>query len=405
VGVLFLVSTLNYLDRNIISVLLEPIKQEFRVSDTLLGLLSGLSFAFFYAVAGIPIARWADRGNRRSIIAISVGIWSFMTIFCGMAQSFWQLVLARIGVGVGEAGGLPSSQSLLADYFPPDRRGKPLALLTAGNTFGYLLGVSAGGYFAAIYGWRMAFLLAGAPGLILALIVRLVLAEPRLKVQAVSVSTASETAFEAFSHLWEKRSYVYGLISLIFYFMFAYGGLIFVPSYMVRVLDIPLQQASLAYGLVAAFGSLIGTLGGGWLADKIAAWDIRWLAWIAAVSYSAAGIAFVFALLTASYWAFLGLVSLSFLLISCGIPPQLAGIHAVCGSRRRATAIAIVFFSASLIGGGLGPLIAGMLSDYFSDIYGSVGLKYGLIVVSVFLFASSYFGLRFGRWMPRDLET
>jgi len=179
-AVLFLVSTSNYADRNVISVLLEPIKAEFKVSDTMLGLLTGISFAVFYATLGIPVARWADRGNRKFIMTLALTIWSFMTMLCGAAQTFWQLAFARVGVGAGEAGAIPPAQSLIADYFDPTRRARALAIFMASATAGYLLGFVLGAHIAAVYGWRHAFVLLGAPGLLLAVIVHFVLREPRV---------------------------------------------------------------------------------------------------------------------------------------------------------------------------------------------------------------------------------
>ena len=177
--VLFLVSTSNVVDRQIVTVLLEPIKAEFGVSDTMLGLLSGLAFALFYVTLGIPIARLADSKNRKLIVGTAITVWSIMTALCGAAQSFFQLALARVGVGAGEAGAVPPSQSLLADYFPPERRSLALAVFFLSAAAGNVLGLIVGGQVADAYGWRWTFVIFGLPGLLLALIVWVVLDEPR----------------------------------------------------------------------------------------------------------------------------------------------------------------------------------------------------------------------------------
>jgi MFS family permease len=403
-AILFLVSTSNYLDRNVLSVLLEPIKHEFHVSDTLLGLLSGFCFALFYAVAGMPVARWADHGNRRTIITLAVMTWSVMTMICGLAQAFWQLAIARVGVGAGESGAIPPAQSLIADYFPPEHRAKAFGIFDGAATAGYVLGVGVGGYIAATYGWRSAFLLAGMPGLLLALVVRCTLAEPRLQRQRQVPRTSEETLREAISKLSSKSSYRYAVASCIAYWFFAYGALTFIPSLLIRVLHATLTQVSVEYGTVAAVASIIGALSGGWLADRLARRDIRWLAWLPGIVCTLAGPIYLLAFSADSLRIFLVLTFIALVLLGGGLPPVYAAIHAVCGGRRRATAIAIVFFSATLLGGGFGPLASGALSDSLSAIYGVAGLRFALMIMTVWLAVSGAASYFFGRAMPGDLE-
>jgi MFS family permease len=403
-AILFLVSTSNYVDRNVISVLLEPIKTEFRVSDAMLGLLGGFCFAIFYAAFGLPVARWADRGNRRTIITLSLAVWSAMTICCGLAHSFVQLALARIGVGAGEAGAIPPAQSLIADYFSPQRRATAIAIFTAAATAGYLLGFGCGGYIAATRGWRAAFLVVGAPGLALAVLTACGLSEPRLRPQFEPRRTQRETVWQTFSALIRKRSFVHALIGCLLYFLVAYGALIFVPSFLIRVIHAPLARISVLYGSIEAVASVIGTLCGGWLADRLARRDIRWLAWLPAVSLLLTAPLEVAGFCVNSFQIFLVLAFVATLLLSVGLPPVFAAIHAVCGSRRRATAIAIVLFSATLFGGGLGPLIAGACSDFFTARYGADGLRYSLILMMPLLVASGVWFHLFARAMPADLE-
>jgi MFS family permease len=403
-AVLFLVSTSQFFDRNVIAVLLEPIKHEFTVSDTMLGLLGGLCFALFYAVAGMPVARWADRGNRRTIITLALTLWSIMTMLCGLAQSFWQLALARVGVGVGESGGIPPSQSLIADYFPPERRATAIAIFLGGAIAGNVLGLSLGGNIAAAYGWRTAFLLAGAPGLALALIVRLTLAEPRLELIGTSMSRAAERVADTISRLRMKRSFVAALTGAILYYLFAYGALIFVPSFLTRVIHAPLAKVSTIYGLVSAAGSLVGLVPGGWLADRLARRDVRWLSWLPALAFLVGSPIYLIAFTLNDVSSFMVFMFAGMVTLSAGLPSVFSTVHAICGTARRATAIAIVLFSASLIGGGLGPVLSGAISDQLSVRYGYHGLRYALMTMTTLLPASAVFMYWCGRAMPRDLE-
>jgi len=403
-AVLFLVSASNAFDRNIISVLLEPIKQEFHASDTMLGLLSGFCFALFYALFGMPVARWADRGNRRTVITLALALWSLMTVFCGLAQTFGQLAFARVGVGAGESGAIPPAQSLIADYFPPQRRASAIGIFTAATTAGYLLGVGVGGYIAAKYGWRTAFLMAGLPGLALALVTRFALAEPRLRLGFPSQRANFESVGETLARLYAKRGFLYALAGFILYTFVAFGALLFIPSFLIRTLHVPLAQVSVSYGAVAAAASVIGSLGGGWLADRLGRRDIRWLAWLPAAACALAGPIFVLALSVHHFRSFLALAFCALMLVTGGLPPGFAAIHAVCGSRRRATAIAIVLFSSTLFGGGFGPLIAGAISDALSAVYGADGLRYSLMLMLSLLLATGALFYLFGRTMPADVE-
>ncbi len=404
--VLFLVSTSQYFDRNVISVLLEPIKQEFKVSDTALGFLGGFCFALFYTVAGLPVARWADRGNRRTVITLALTIWSAMTLCCGFARTFWQLAIARIGVGAGESGAIPPAQSLIVDYYPSSRRATAIAIFTSAAFAGNLLGLGLGGYVAAVYGWRNAFLLGGVPGLLLAILARLTLAEPRLQHPGlVNASGKQETTKETMSALVRKRSFLYALGGCLVYFLFAYGVLTFIPSFLIRSLHLSLAEVSVAYALVAASGSLIGTLGGGWLSDRLGRRDVRWLAWLAAIACGLTAPLFLAAFSAERLSAFLAAAFFANLLLTAGVPSIFSAIHAVCGARRRATAIALIYFSASLVGGGMGPMATGALSDALRAVYGENSLRYSLMMMTALLAGCCLLFYRFGQEMPGDTEA
>jgi predicted MFS family arabinose efflux permease len=404
IAVLFLVSASNYFDRNVISVLLEPLKREFEVSDTMLGLLSGFSFAIFFSVLGLPVALWADRGNRRTIITLALTVWSVMTVVCGLAQTFSQLALARVGVGAGESGAVAPAQSLIVDYFPPGQRAIAIGILSSASTAGYLLGIGAGGYVAALYGWRSAFLLAGLPGLALALVVRLTLAEPRLQLGFRRPGAPAESAKDALTNLWRKRSFLYALIGCVLFLLLPYGAFLFIPSFLVRLLHVPLAKASATYGVVTAVASIIGTLGGGWLADRVGRQDQRWFAWLPAIACILTAPLFMLAFSVTGFRNFLALAFVANTMMLGGMPIVWAAIHSVCGGRRRAVAVSIVLFSTTLLSGGFGPLLTGALSDALTAKYGPDALRYSLMLMTTLLVPGGVAFYAFGRAMPRDLE-
>ena len=402
-GILFLVATINYVDRNIISVLLEPIKHEFRVSDTMLGLLGGISFALFYATLGMPVAQWADRGNRKTIIMLAVAAWSVMTAFCGLAHTFLQLALSRVGVGVGESGAIPPANSLIADYFPPERRASAFAMFISASMAGYLLSFLVGGQIAAAYGWRMAFLAASVPGLALAVIVFFGLAEPRASPGRAVVAQRESFAY-AVGRLWNKKSYRQLLAGLTLYFFVAYGANIFAPSFLMRVLHVPLQEVSLKFGIVAAVSSVIGTIGGGMAADRLSRRDIRWLVWMPAIASVFMYVAYTISFAMRSFSAFLLVNFFGSIFVAAGLPPVFSALQAICGSPRRAMAVAVCFFFGNLLGLGLGPLATGALSDALTMHYGADGLRYALIIVEAVSLGVAWFYYQCGLAMPADLE-
>jgi predicted MFS family arabinose efflux permease len=403
--VLFLVGTSNYVDRNIIGVLLEPIKQEFGVSDTMLGLLSGISFALFYATLGIPVARWADRGDRRFIITISLTVWSLMTVLCGMAQNFWQLALARVGVGMGEAGAIPPAQSLIADYYPPDRRSKAIGVYMMCSMAGYVIGLVAGGWIAQHYGWRAAFFIVGLPGLLLALTTRFLLAEPRHLPQFAIPAQSQEPVTATFRALFEKPSYRNVIGAMVLYFLMAYGALLFTASFMMRVHDLSVSEAGALFGGLSAAGAIVGNIGGGIVTDYLARRDIAWTARLPGWGLILALPLYEVAFMAPNLPVMAGALFLASIFLTGVIPPMFSALHAVCGTARRAMAVAIAFFFANLIGLGLGPVIAGSLSDWFAQSYGPAdGLRFALMTVMFTFIPSGILMLRAARTLRADME-
>ena len=389
-AVLSLVATSNFVDRNVLGILLQPIKAEFRVSDTWLGLLSGLCFALFYAALGIPIARIADRGNRTLIVTLSLVTWSVMCAAAGLAQNFWQLALARVGVGAGEAGAVPPAQSLIADYFPPAQRGRALAVFTLGSTAGYLLGFAGGGWIAQTYGWRMTFIAVGLPGLLLAALTALVLREPRRHAGFAVASAGApkrESLIETAQALLHKPAFLYVLGSIILYNFLANGALIFTTSFLVRVDGLTLARAGAIFGAVAAGAAVTGSLLGGTIADAAIRRDPRWLTRLCVAGLFLAWPLHLLAFWTANVTVTFVALFVAVVILSGVVPSQYAALHMVCGSVRRATSISIALLLVNLVGLGLGPIVTGALSDHFGASLGPAeGLRTALLIVlSVFV--------------------
>lgn len=403
--VLFFAGTSNYVDKNIIGVLLDPIKREFQASDTMLGLLSGIAFALFYATLGIPIARRADRGDRKLIMTLSLTIWSGMTILCGMAITFWQLAAARFGVGAGEAGAIPAAQSLLADYYPPAARARAIGVFMMSATVGYAIALVLGGWVSQHYGWRASFWLVGLLGIVLSPVTHFVLKEPRQHAGFEIPAGSAESLFESIWRLLAKPAYRNLLVSIVGYFMMSYGAMVFIVSLMIRAHGLTVSQAGATFGVISAIGAVIGNLTGGMLADRLAVRDVAWHARLAGWTMIVATPFYELALNASTIPVMTPFLTLATLLMWSVVPPMFSALHAVCGSRCRATAVALVFFVANLIGLGLGPVIAGFLSDTFSITQGTAeGLRYALMIVALVFLPAGYFMLRACRSLVSDSE-
>lgn len=398
-AILFLVTTSNYVDRQIVGILLEPIKREFGVSDTVLGLLTGFSFAIFYATLGIPVARYADRGDRRLLISLSLLVWSFFTFVSGFAQQFWHLVVARIGVGAGEAGAVPPAQSLVAAYFPARERGIAFGILMMSGTAGSLIAFIGGAFIAENWGWRAAFLAMGAPGILLAAVAFMGLDEPRRPMEH-----QAEPLARSFAALLSKPGFRALTAAMILYFVVSYGAVTFLSPMMVRVYGVSLSAIAASYGVAAAFGTTIGSIAGGWITDRLARRDPRWVPWSGAVVLLCAAPVYLIMLAMPSLAGFAAVGLIANILFAAAVPPFFAHLHAICGGARRATAVALIFFFANLIGLGLGPLLTGALSDAFSAHLGPGGIRPALMIAVVAFLPSGWFMIRAGVTLHADME-
>jgi MFS family permease len=404
-SILFLVVTSSYFDSYILSVVLDPIKREFHVSDTALGLLSGFSYALVYAVTALPLARWADYGNRCTLIALALAGWSVITAACGFARSFGYLVLARFGLGLVQPGAMPPAQSLVADYFPPDRWGIASSVLNVGSAAGYLFGVVLGGLVAAQFGWRMAFFVAGVPGIVLAILAKTLLKEPRMRVGFPRGGAQGESMRAACRALLKKRSFQRCLIAISVYVIFASGVNIFIPSFMIRTLSASLTQVSLIWGFTISIANFAGALIGGTVSDAIGRRDIRWYAWLPAIACVGAAPFYWLALGVHGLWLFITFDFIAELIVNTGVTVCFAPIHAVCGSARRAMAVSFVQMSFMLVGFGFGPFAAGGMSDAFGTMFGPDGLRYSLMAMVAFLLPAALAFYQAGVAMPADLEA
>lgn len=402
-AILFLVQISGNFDYYVLGVVLEPIKREFHVSDAALGVLSGFCFGLCYALAALPYARWSDRGNRRKVLAVALAGWSLMTLLFGFARSFLQLGMARVGVGAMEPGATPPAQSLIADYFPPERRGSALAIMLAGGSVGYLIGGALGGYISATLGWRNAFFIAGAVGLVLAVVTQFCLAEPRSQLGYPSATSGAETLAQAIKHLRVKRSYVYTLVGMSLLYFFSLGVTTFVPSFLIRALHVSLVRVSVTWGVAIAVANLLGILAGGWIADRLSRRDIRWYAWQSAIACVVGASLYWWALASNDLRSFVGIYFLAELVIWSGTFAAWPAVHAICGNSRRGMAIAVLQFAYILLG-GVGPLAAGALSDLFAPAYGVQSLRYSMDVITFTLVPAAIAFYLSGRAMVRELE-
>ncbi len=405
-SVLIVVYTFNFIDRQILSILLEPIKLDLGLSDTQLGLLTGFAFAAFYATLGIPIARYADRSNRRNLIAAALAIWSGMTAVSGLAQNFWHLLLARIGVGVGEAGCSPPAHSMLSDYYPPERRATALGLYSLGIPVGILFGFLAGGWINEFFGWRVAFFVVGIPGIVLAVVMRLSVKEPpRGMAEGRAIAGEQPSVKETFRYLWAKRSFRHLAFGGALTAFVGYGVVSWMPSFLIRSHGMQTGEIGTWLGLILGIPGGIGIVLGGWLADRMGARDKRWYLWIVTVALLISVPFSVGVYLSpGAYMALLFLV----------IPVALGNFYqattfsqtqGLVTLRMRAVAAAVLLFILNIIGLGLGPQAVGIISDLLRPQYADESLRYALLICGFVNIWAAYHYYAAGKYLAEDLAA
>jgi len=391
--------TLSFLDRQVITILAESIKKDLKISNLELGMLTGLAFAVFYTFLGIPIARLADRRSRPIIIAVSMALWSGFTVLSGRAANFAVMAVARLGVGFGEAGCNPCAHSLIADITPPEKRASALAFYSLGVPLGTMLGLVLGGVIADAFGWRASFLVAGAPGLVLAIVIALTIREPRSRLaaalQARAVSPPS--LVETLRLLRTKRTFwliagAAGLLAFVGYGNGAFGTPFFLRVHGAQVAVLakrfglgPIGFLGIAGALTTGVGGLMGTWLGGFLADRAAARDKRAYMSVPAIA-SLLSLPVVFLIYTVDDPLLaLALGIIPALLQTLWYGPVYATGQSVVPRESRATAAAILLFMLNMIGLGFGPMTVGALNDLLAGPLGfgqAEGVRWALLISS-----------------------
>jgi len=407
-AILFLVYVFNFIDRQVLAILLPQIKAEFAVSDTGMGFLTGFAFVVFYTFAGIPIAGLADRGSRRGIISLGLLIWTSMTAASGVVTGFWQLAAARVGVGIGEAAGTPPAHSLLSDYFPPARRATALSIYAMGVYLGVALAFMGGGYIGQHFGWRRVYLVIGLAGLPLAALVRFTVRElPRglWEARAGAAPAAHVSFSEAFGVLLRNRSFVWLVLATSLQSLTGYAVLAWGPTFLRRVHGLSQVETGVELGLAIGLAGAAGAWLGGLLADRFGARDERWYMQLPAIEVLAAlPFGFGFLMLDdgsaslACFWPF-------YLLAAMYVGPMHSTIQNLVAPGMRATASAVNLFVVNMVGLGLGPLVVGILNDALAPSWGEQAIRGSLVCVVSFGGLSSLLFHLASRGLARDLEA
>lgn len=401
---LTITSMFNIADRLIMSILLEDIKAEFSLTDTQLGLLAGLAFALFYALMGLPIARLADKFNRKNILAASLIFWSAMTAFCGLATGFATLFLARLGVGVGEAGGSPPTYSIIADYFKPSERARAMGVYVIGAVLGTGGGLIVGGLLGEWLGWRLTFFVLGAPGVLLGILLFFTVKEPqrgRFDMGSEADKQATDIK-KTIKSLLGNKVYVRASISFAMLTMIGYSMAIWLAPIMLRNFDVSLGKVGLYLGLTYIVGGVPGPLIGGYLTDYMVKRDARWRAWIPAIGSIGSVASLWFCLSADSLLGFLGFFSIGYAFFMIPQGASMSMLQSWVGAGERALATSMALLVNSLVGLALGPLLIGMLSDALAPKFGALSLNYALMIVCVgaaILAAGCYF------WTSRAMSS
>lgn len=403
-AILTLVYTFNHIDRQILLILVEPIKTELAISDSAIGLLTGFAFAVFYATFGIPIALWADRGNRRNILSLALAVWSGMTALSGLAMSFWHLLVARMGVGVGEAGGTPPATSMISDLYAPKERAFALGIYTSGIGLGILAGFMIGGYVYQAFGWRVAFFVAGIPGLLLALLVRLSIKEPKRGAVEQRDGDVEASSFgETMAFIGRQTSFLWLLAGCCLICISANAFLAWTPSHLQRAYEVGPADIAVPLGLLIGGAGSVGAILLGRVCDRLSARSLAWRPLMIAIC---AALALPFAwlflqaetIMMAYAWnllpSFIGLIYAS---IAYTASQELVGL------RMRAFASAFMLFCLTLIGIGGGPTIVGWLSDQFAASGASMPLKSALEIMLVLNLLSVFALIMSARTYTRDV--
>ncbi|MFK7983630.1 MAG: spinster family MFS transporter [Saprospiraceae bacterium] len=397
----------NFIDRQILVILQESIKADLGLSDTQLGLLTGLAFALFYVTLGIPIARLADKTNRKKIIAVSLAIWSAMTVVSGRAMNFTQLLLARVGVGIGEAGASPAAHSMISDYFPANKRATALAVYSMGIYIGILLGYLFGGWLDEFFGWRTALMVLGLPGILYAVFFYFTVKEPpRGYADNLSTSDAANYSLgQVFGLLMSRKAFLCLALGAGIHCFSVYGVGNWLPSFLARLHGMERGEIGTWLAIGSGGGGALGVWLGGYLTDKYGKEDRRMYLIIPTLAIVVSIPLLAIMLTTANKYVVVGGNIVVKTLWSFYLAPCIAMAHGMVGLRMRALASAVFYLFLNLIGLGLGPLFIGMASDYLTPEYGQEGLRFALMMGIGMSMIAAFLFWRASTYLEKDLDA
>jgi MFS family permease len=401
---------MNTVDRStVLAASLQAIKREFNASDFQMGMLTGVPFALFYSTMGIPIAAWADRSSRRTVLALAVAVWSAMTALCGMAVNYAMLFASRVGTAIGEAGGSPPSHSLISDYFPKIRRGTAFAIFALAVPVGTSLGSAIGGWGNQHFGWRLTFVMVGLPGLLLALLVRLTVIEPPRGYADGSRQGSKAPAppmSEVITHLWSRTSFRHMCLATALHSVVWYAGGAFNNAFFQRSHQMTVAQAGYYISLFAAVGGL-GTFFGGFAADRLSRRhnDRRWYLWVPGAA-TLAMVPFQFSsYLGVDRAVFMPSFAIMTFFAAAFFGPSFAMTQALATLRMRSVATSVLLFIQTLIGQGVGPSLVGYISDWLNPSLGAASLRYALVIVGLVNVWAAIHYVWGARMLRQDLEA
>jgi MFS family permease len=403
-AMLTVIYSLNFLDRTVITILIDPIKHDYHLSDKVMGFISGFGFVIMYSILAAPVARWADRGNRRSIITYGLILWSGMTALAGIARNALQLTLSRFGVGIGEAAGTAPSSSMISDLFPGSKRSSAMAIYQLGPVFGGFLGAFIGGWINQYYGWHDAFLVAGIPGLLVALIFRLTVKEPtRGSSEQKKVSTGQQNLRETFRFMLSQRCYVLLLAGFCFTTFTQFGFGTWTAPFLGRIHHLNTAQIGTYIGTVRAIAGLVGTLLGGYLSDWAGRRNVRWRIYVSAIcSMLAFPGVLLFVFSHSLFWCIAG-----FTIVSAMSPVHVGPIvgvsHSVVKVGMRAFATSVIYLIAELIGLGLGPFLIGVFNDHYGHRFGVGVIRYSMSTAAATTLIGGLIFLAAAQFLQRDM--
>jgi predicted MFS family arabinose efflux permease len=405
-GILTSIYLTNFIDRQILSILLPQMRAEFDLSDTSLGLLIGPTFALFYATMGVPLALLADRVNRRRLIAVSLALFSAMTIACGLVTQFWQLALARILTGVGEAGTGPASQTMITDLYPPERRARAQAVYATGSNLGVLVAFAAGGAIANAWGWRTAFIVAGMPGLILTVVLLTTVRDPGRGASDRNVEEGDTPAFgTVLRQLWQSRTFRYTALGACAtcFTSYALGG--FFPLFLTRSHGMSTGDIGLVMALIMGLCGGLATYGAGYLADRYGQRDARWYSYIPALAALAPLPLAPICFLANSTTIALAAAVVPLAMTAAFVGPTITLVQRLVPLRSRATAVAALILIDNIVGLGLGPQFVGVASDLLKPALGQDSLRYAMLAATLGSVVSVFGFVMAARHLRSDIEV